>query len=38
MGWGFSHLGRFSCEYRKLFDETPSMTLQRVDARRDRSL
>lgn len=35
MGWGFSHLGRFSCEYRKLFDETPSMTLQRLEARRN---
>lgn len=37
MGWGFTHLGRFSTEYRKLFDETPSMTLQRNDARRNRS-
>ncbi|HJR29716.1 MAG TPA: helix-turn-helix domain-containing protein [Pseudomonas sp.] len=34
MGWGFMHLGRFSSEYRKLFDETPSMTLQRKEARR----
>ncbi|CAI8870310.1 AraC family transcriptional regulator, ethanolamine operon transcriptional activator [Pseudomonas sp. IT-P291] len=34
MGWGFMHLGRFSTEYRKLFDETPSMTLQRNEARR----
>lgn len=33
MGWGFSHLGRFSSEYRKLFDETPSATLQRREAR-----
>jgi AraC-like DNA-binding protein len=36
MGWGFTHLGRFSAEYRKLFDETPSMTLQRNEARRMR--
>ncbi len=34
MDWGFSHLGRFSSEYRKLFDETPSATLQRREARR----
>ncbi|WP_433738559.1 helix-turn-helix domain-containing protein [Pseudomonas putida] len=34
LGWGFTHLGRFSVEYRKLFDESPSMTLQRNDARR----
>ncbi|SDU89627.1 AraC family transcriptional regulator [Pseudomonas mucidolens] len=38
MGWGFTHLGRFSSEYRKLFDETPSTTLQRNEARRNRSL
>ncbi|MHC8407895.1 MULTISPECIES: AraC family transcriptional regulator [unclassified Pseudomonas] len=38
MGWGFSHLGRFSSEYRKLFDETPSTTVQRNEARRNRSL
>ncbi|VVN83273.1 hypothetical protein PS723_01262 [Pseudomonas fluorescens] len=37
MGWGFIHLGRFSSEYRKLFNETPSMTLQRNEARRNRS-
>jgi len=37
MEWGFSHLGRFACEYRKLFDETPSMTLQRAEAHRSRS-
>ncbi|MCY1188248.1 Helix-turn-helix domain protein [compost metagenome] len=36
MGWGFTHLGRFASEYRKLFDETPSMTLQRLEARRGR--
>ncbi|ROL84960.1 AraC family transcriptional regulator [Pseudomonas chlororaphis] len=34
LGWGFSHLGRFSAEYRKLFGESPSVTLQRHDARR----
>jgi len=37
MGWGFSHLGRFSSEYRKLFNETPSMTLQRLAARKNNS-
>ena len=26
--WGFSHLGRFSTKYRKLFGETPSQTLR----------
>jgi AraC-like DNA-binding protein len=36
MGWGFTHLGRFCAEYRKLFDESPSMTLQRNEARRMR--
>jgi len=36
LGWGFTHLGRFSAEYRKLFDESPSQTLQRNDARRMR--
>ncbi len=35
MAWGITHLGRFSCEYRKLFGETPSMTLQRQLARRE---
>lgn len=34
MGWGFGHLGRFSVEYRKLFGETPSATLQRAESRR----
>jgi AraC-like DNA-binding protein len=38
MCWGFSHLGRFASEYRKLFNETPSATLQRSEARRNRSL
>ncbi|MFO2465625.1 AraC family transcriptional regulator [Pseudomonas sp. 15FMM2] len=36
LGWGFTHLGRFSAQYRKLFDESPSQTLQRNDARRMR--
>lgn len=38
MGWGFSHLGRFASEYRKLFNETPSVTLQRSETRRNRLL
>ncbi len=29
MAWGFSHLGRFSVDYRKRFGETPSETLKR---------
>lgn len=29
LGWGFTHLGRFSADYRKLFDESPSDTLRR---------
>ncbi|MBN8442999.1 MAG: AraC family transcriptional regulator [Dechloromonas sp.] len=29
MDWGFNHLGRFSAEYRRLFDESPSQTLSR---------
>ncbi|WP_025858016.1 helix-turn-helix domain-containing protein [Pseudomonas sp. CHM02] len=36
LGWGFTHLGRFSAEYRRLFDESPSQTLQRNNARRQR--
>lgn len=36
MSWGFTHQGRFASEYRKLFDETPSMTVQRAEARRQR--
>lgn len=36
MGWGFTHLGRFSTSYRSLFDETPSMTLQRTQVRKNR--
>jgi AraC-like DNA-binding protein len=31
MEWGFNHLGRFSVEYRRLFGETPSMTLRNVN-------
>ncbi|MDE3737889.1 AraC family transcriptional regulator [Pseudomonas resinovorans] len=37
MAWGFNHLGRFSSEYRKLFGETPSATVQRLEARRGHS-
>lgn len=33
MSWGFTHLGRFSSDYRKLFDETPSQTLSRIGRR-----
>lgn len=33
MGWGFSHLGRFSGEYKALFGETPTETLKRSVAR-----
>ena len=33
MDWGFTHLGRFSIDYRKLFDETPSQTLSRHQAK-----
>jgi transcriptional regulator GlxA family with amidase domain len=29
MSWGFSHLGRFSVEYRRRFGESPSETLER---------
>ncbi|MCM5705068.1 helix-turn-helix domain-containing protein [Larsenimonas salina] len=34
--WGFFHLGRFSMEYRRLFGERPSDTLNR--ARRNRAI
>jgi AraC-like DNA-binding protein len=27
--WGFNHLGHFSCDYKRLFGETPSQTLAR---------
>jgi AraC-like DNA-binding protein len=30
MGWGLTHLGRFSSDYKKLFGETPSETLRRA--------
>ncbi|WP_109478862.1 AraC family transcriptional regulator [Paraburkholderia sp. C35] len=30
MSWGFSHLGRFSVEYKAMFGETPSQTLKRA--------
>ncbi|SMF54738.1 AraC family transcriptional regulator [Pseudogulbenkiania subflava] len=33
MSWGFTHLGRFSSDYKKLFDETPSQTLSRIARR-----
>jgi AraC-like DNA-binding protein len=33
MGWGFSHLGRFSSDYKQPFGETPSQTLKRVSGR-----
>jgi AraC-like DNA-binding protein len=36
LDWGFTHLGRFSCEYRKRFHETPSVTASRAAARRTR--
>lgn len=29
MAWGFYHLGRFSQQYRQLFDELPSVTVER---------
>ncbi len=29
MAWGFCHLGRFSQQYRQLFDELPSVTVER---------
>ncbi|TLG91252.1 helix-turn-helix domain-containing protein [Pseudomonas edaphica] len=33
MNWGVGHLGRFSSEYRKLFNEVPSCTLKhKIDA------
>jgi AraC family ethanolamine operon transcriptional activator len=36
--WGFSEFGRFACEYRKLFGEIPSVTLQRSPLRPDNRL
>lgn len=29
MGWGFTHMGRFSLSYRQVFGESPSETLRR---------
>jgi AraC family ethanolamine operon transcriptional activator len=31
-GWGFSHMGQFSTDYRHMFGETPSATLRRSRA------
>lgn len=36
LDWGFQHFGRFSQDYRRLFDETPSDTLQRSRAEDNR--
>lgn len=36
MDWGFTHLGRFSADYRKQFGETPSQTVTRQQARHAR--
>ncbi|WP_257804056.1 AraC family transcriptional regulator [Burkholderia glumae] len=33
MNWGFSHLGRFSSDYKQRFGETPSQTLKRATRR-----
>ncbi|GLU30256.1 AraC family transcriptional regulator [Trinickia caryophylli] len=33
MNWGFSHLGRFSSDYKLRFGETPSQTLKRAATR-----
>lgn len=33
MSFGFSELGRFSVEYRRMFGECPSITLRRAQAR-----
>jgi AraC-like DNA-binding protein len=35
--FGFSELGRFSVEYRKLFGESPSMTLHRASRAKSRN-
>ena len=32
--WGFTHMGRFSVDYRTRFGETPSATLRRGRNRR----
>ena len=34
MNWGFTHMGRFSVEYRQRFGESPSESLRRVRAPR----
>jgi transcriptional regulator GlxA family with amidase domain len=34
--WGFTHLGRFSVEYRQLYGESPSQTLTRGGMRADK--
>jgi hypothetical protein len=31
MRWGFTHMGRFSVEYRLRFGESPSQTLSRAE-------
>jgi AraC family ethanolamine operon transcriptional activator len=28
-GWGFTHMGQFSADYRRMFGEKPSETLHR---------
>lgn len=33
MAWGFGHLGRFSCAYRRRFGERPTDTLRRATGR-----
>ena len=38
LGWGFSHAGRFSADYRRLFAEAPSETLKQSPKRAARRL
>jgi transcriptional regulator GlxA family with amidase domain len=33
MRWGFTHMGRFSIEYRRRYGESPSQTLRRPRSR-----